>query len=243
MSSFSGGAVSNGIAEKVADARAKILARAAQGHRRAGRGGRSGPGGALHGRALPDHRRAGPGQDAADQDAGRDSGPELQAHPVHARPDALGHHRHRDPRRKQRRARAALRAGPDLRADHPRRRDQPHAAQDAGRAARGDAGVPRHGRRPHLRAGTAVLRAGHAEPDRARGHVSAAGGAARSLHVQHRHEVPQRGRGGAGRHRDHRGRAAPSLARAGRTPTSCRFRGWCGRCWWPKTSRATPCSW
>ena len=41
----------------------------------------------------------------------------------------------------------ALRAGADLRADHPRRRDQPHAAQDAGGAARGDAGVPRH-RRP-----------------------------------------------------------------------------------------------
>ena len=72
------------------------------------------------------------------------------------------------------RARPAVRAGPDLRADHPGRRDQPHAAQDAGGAARGDAGVPRHGRRPDLRARAAVLRAGHAEPDRARGHLSAA---------------------------------------------------------------------
>ncbi len=35
---------------------------------------------------------------------------------------------------------ARLPARPDLRADHPRRRNQPHAAQDAGRAARGDAG-------------------------------------------------------------------------------------------------------
>ena len=32
----------------------------------------------------------------------------------------------------------------------PRRRDQPHAAQDAGRAARGDAGIPGHGQRRAL---------------------------------------------------------------------------------------------
>ena len=37
--------------------------------------------------------------------------------------------------------------GPDLRQRDPRGRDQPHAAEDAGRAARGDAGVPGHGRR------------------------------------------------------------------------------------------------
>ena len=51
-----------------------------------------------------------------------------------------------------------------------------------------------HGCGPHLSAGSSVLRAGDAEPDRARRHVSAARGAARSVHVQHRDLVPQRGR-------------------------------------------------
>ena len=37
----------------------------------------------------------GPGQDAADRDAGAGARPEVQPHPVHARPDAVGHHRHR----------------------------------------------------------------------------------------------------------------------------------------------------
>ena len=97
----------------------------------------------------------------------------------------------------------------DLRADHPRRRDQPHAAQDAGGAARGDAGVPRHGRGPHLSARAAVLRARDAEPDRARRHLSAARGAARSLHVQHRDDLPRRRRRGPRRHaHDGRGDAA-----------------------------------
>ena len=44
---------------------------------------------------------------------------------------------------------------------------------------------------PDLSARAAVLRAGDAEPDRARRHLSAARGAARSLHVQHRHDLPR----------------------------------------------------
>jgi MoxR-like ATPase len=40
-------------------------------------------------------RRAGAGQDAHDSHAGRRAEPGLQPHPVHARPDAVGHHRHR----------------------------------------------------------------------------------------------------------------------------------------------------
>ena len=106
--------------------------------------------------------------------------------------------------------------GPDLRADHPGRRDQPHAAEDAGGAARGDAGVPRHRRRPHLSAGAAVLRAGDAEPDRARRHLSAARGAARSLPVQRRHDLPVGRRRGAGgdRHDEHEeGRAVAGARR------------------------------
>ena len=103
-------------------------------------------------------------------------------------------------------ARAAVREGPDLRAHHPRRRDQPHAAEDAGRAARGDAGVPRHRRRADLRARAAVLRARHAEPDRAGRHLSAARSAARSLPVQRRHDLSLGRRRGAGRdgHDEHR---------------------------------------
>ena len=47
-----------------------------------------------------------------------------------------------------------------------------------------------------LRPRAAAVRPRHAEPDRAGRHLSAAGGAARSLHVQRRHRVPVR-RGGA----------------------------------------------
>ena len=42
------------------------------------------------------------------------------------------------------RARVPLRAGADLRQRRPRRRDQPHAAEDAGRAPGGDAGAAGH---------------------------------------------------------------------------------------------------
>ena len=108
---------------------------------------------------------------------------------------------------------AALRQGADLRADHPGRRDQPHPAEDAGGAARGDAGVPRHRRGTDLRARAAVLRARDAEPDRARRHLSAAGSPARSLHVQHRDDLSARGRGSAGRDPDHR-RARSTRRRA-----------------------------
>ena len=67
------------------------------GDRRPGRGDGAGADGVLRRRALHDHGRAGRGQDAADRVAGQDHGPVVQAHPVHARPDALGHHRHGDP--------------------------------------------------------------------------------------------------------------------------------------------------
>ena len=65
------------------------------------------------------------------------------------------------------------------------RRDQPHAAQDAGGAAGSDAGASGDGRRQAASAAAAVFRAGDAEPDRAGRHVSAAGSAARPVHVQH----------------------------------------------------------
>ena len=50
-------------------------------------------------RPLPDHRPARHRQDAAGAHHGADAGPGVQAHPVHARPDAQRHHRHRHHRR------------------------------------------------------------------------------------------------------------------------------------------------
>ena len=123
----------------------------------------------------------------------------------------------------------------------PRRRDQPHAAEDAGRAARGDAGIPGHGQRRALRARAAALRAGDAEPDRAGRHVSAAGGAARSLHVQRRHRLPDRGRraphpGGD----DRRGRAGDHAGGDRRT-ISRRCGTWCATSRRRPTSSTTRC--
>ena len=55
---------------------------------------------AVRPRPLPAGRRAGPGQDADDSHAGRRAVAQVQPHPVHARPDAGRHHRHRgDPGR------------------------------------------------------------------------------------------------------------------------------------------------
>ena len=56
-----------------------------------------------------------------------------------------------------------LRQGPDLRQRGAGRRDQPHAAEDPGGAAAGDAGAPGHRRRHHLPPARAVLRARHPE--------------------------------------------------------------------------------
>ena len=123
--------------------------------------------------------------------------PEFPPDPVHARPDARGHHRHRragsGPRNRP--PRFPLRAGPGLRQHAARRRNQPHAAEDPGRLVRGDAGTPRHRRRAHDAPAGPVLRARHPEPDRTGRHLSAAGSPARPLPVQHRRRLPERERG------------------------------------------------
>ena len=66
-----------------------------QGHRRPARGARGAADRHLRPRPLPADRRAGAGQDPDDPHPGRRPEPDLQPDPVHARPDALGHHRHR----------------------------------------------------------------------------------------------------------------------------------------------------
>ena len=74
--------------------------------------------------------------------------------------------------------------GPLFAQRHSGRRNQPHAAQDAGGAAGSDAGAAGHGRPRAASADRSVLRAGHAEPDRAGRDLSAARSAAGPVHVQ-----------------------------------------------------------
>ena len=97
----------------------------------------------LRPRPLHSGRRAGAGQDVDGQHAGRLPVAEFHAHPVHARPDAQRHHRHRGAagRSLDRHAAVALHPRAGLRQHRAGRRNQPHAAQDAGRAAGSDAGA------------------------------------------------------------------------------------------------------
>ena len=143
----------------------------------------------------PAGRRSRAGQDVDGQLDRPDPRRRLQADPVHARPDALGHHRDQRP--------GGARGGPprvpvrpraDLLQHHPGRRDQPDAPQDPGRALAGDAGA-----RGDRRAGDAsparpVLRHRHPEPDRAGRDLSAARGPARPVHVRHPGRLSDAGR-------------------------------------------------
>ena len=76
----------------------------------------------------------------------------VHAHPVHARPDAQRHHRHRDhrPGPGLRQAEFPVRPRAGLLEHRAGRRDQPHAAEDPGGAVAGDAGTRGHGGRQHL---------------------------------------------------------------------------------------------
>ncbi len=133
-------------------------------------------------RPRPADRRAGPRQDEPGRDAWRRAWAREQAHPVHARPDALRHRRLGGAGREHGRpAQLPLRQGPDLHPAADGRRDQPRQPQDAVGAAPGDAGASRHrGRRPPRRAAP-LPRARHAEPARAGRHLSPARGPARPL--------------------------------------------------------------
>ena len=195
----------------------------------------AGPADALRRRQQPHRRRARPGQDAARRHAGAGARPEVHAHPVHARPDAVRHHRHRHHPGGcgDRPAADGLRARADLQQHRAGRRNQPHAAQDAVGAARGDAGAPRHDSGADLHARRAVLRVRDAEPDRAGRHLSAARSAARSLHVPHRHRASARRRGVRRRADDDGDPRSALRAHGHRRRTWSRFSGSCGACRWP----------
>ncbi len=128
-----------------------------------------------------------------DQHAEPHAESQFQPHPVHPRPHARRHHRHGRDRGEPQHGDAGVpfSRGPAVLPRHPRRRDQPHAAEDAGGAAGGDAGAAGDGGPRAARLVRSVLRAGHAEPHRAGGDLSASRGAARPLHVQGLREVPE----------------------------------------------------
>jgi hypothetical protein len=97
--------------------------------------------------------------------------------------------------------------GPDLPQPGARRRDQPHPAEDAGRAARGHAGAQGHRGHEDARAARPVPGLRDAQPDRARGHLPAARGAARSLPARDPRRLPVRSGGARDRAAHHLGQA------------------------------------
>ena len=112
--------------------------------RRPGRVGAGDAGGPVLRRARAHRERARPGQDALRADAGPRAGLPVRPHPVHRRPDALGHHRLADLRPEDAGVPFPPRAG--LHPAPAGRRDQPLAGQDPRRAAGNHAGVPGDGR-------------------------------------------------------------------------------------------------
>ena len=140
-----------------------------------------------------------------------------EAHPVHARPDAGRRVRVARLRRARRRVRVPRGAG--VHEHRARRRDQPHAAEDAVRAAGGDGRAPGLDRRRHPPAARPVPGRRDAEPDRARGHLHAPRGAARP--------IPAQARRRDARPRRRARRAPPSRGRV-RSPRTSARRG-CAR--------------
>ena len=87
-----------------------------------------------------------------------------------------------------------------------------------------------HGARQSLQTARAVLRAGHAEPDRARRHLSAARSATRPLPVQHHSRLFERGRrseSGGLDHDDARGAGAKRSLPPRRFSISSSWCAWC----------------
>ena len=129
--------------------------------------------------------------------------------------------------------------GPAVRQRHPGRRGQPHPAQDPGRAAAVDAGVPGLGGRHDLRAAPALPGVRHPEPDRAGGDLPAARGPARPVHVPGRRGLPHARRRRSASSARPRPPTAPPCARCCRPSASSSCRTWCCGCRSPITCCAT----
>src|SRR6266540_1806147 len=184
-----------------------------QGGRRSGRGGLR-PGGRPAGAwSRPARGRAGCREDAAGQDAGSHPRLELQAGPVHSRPDALRHPRPDDLPAARRLL--PVPGGTGVHQPAAGRRDQPNTTQDPGRAPGGHGGAAGDGRGAGHRAARPLPGRRHPEPDRVRGHLPAARGPTRPLPVQAGAPLSDRRAGavGAGSPRGGHGPARPRDAR------------------------------
>ena len=117
----------------------------------------------------------------------------VPADPVHAGPAAVGRHRPLDLQPEDPGVRVP--AGPDHDPGRPRRRDQPGDAEDPVGPARVHGGAPGDDRRHHPPDARPVPRHRHPEPDRVRGHVRPARGAARPLHAPPAAGLPAADRG------------------------------------------------
>ena len=146
-------------------------------------------------------------QDHGDQDARAGDRWPVPADPVHLGPGARGRRRHADLQPARGGVPGLARAG--VHQPPARRRDQPRAGEGAERAAGGHAGAAGDDRARHLPRARPVPGHGHPEPDRVGGHLPAAGGPARPVHVQGAGRLPDGDAGvRRGRADDHRARDA-----------------------------------
>ena len=139
-----------------------------------------------------DRGRTGRGQDDARQGHRPVDRLLVPPDPVHPRPAA--HRRHRRERLQPGATRLRVQARGDLRQHRARRRDQPRLAQDPVGPAGVHGGTTGHRRHPDPPAGDPVHGDRDAEPDRARGHLPAARGAAGPLHAAAVDRLPARPR-------------------------------------------------
>ena len=139
-------------------------------------------------RALPAGRCAGRRQDAGRPDAGRGDRRPVRPAAVHPGPGA-GRHR-RDPDLAAVGRGLRHRARPDLRQPRAGRRDQPRPGQGAVGVARGNGRAPGQHRRRQLPAARAVPGARDPEPDRVRGCLRVARGAAGPVPAEDHGRLP-----------------------------------------------------
>ena len=133
--------------------------------------------------------------------------------------------------------------GPDLRQRDPGRRNQPHAAQDAGRAARGDAGAPGD-RRPAcaIRCDEPFFVLATQNPIEMEGTYPLPEAQLDRFMFNVRDRLPAGGRRGRGRQADDLAAARRRSSRSSPARTCCASTRSCSACRSPRTWSATPCA-